>query len=76
MLLVLLNYYLNDFVFVCILFLVEKSLAKMNCLIACLSVCTSLIGRRIMLKSTELFYMKLHQKVIGVGESESAVSFN
>jgi hypothetical protein len=47
-----------------------------GCLLACLSVRTSLIGRRKMQKQMELFYIELDQRVIGGGEPESTVSFN
>ena len=44
-----------------ILFLVEKSLANINCLLACLYVRTSLIGPRIMREQKALLSINLDQ---------------
>ena len=62
-----------------VLFLVEKSLRRINCLLACLLAClcvrTSLIGPRIMWKQNRLFSVKLDRRVIEIEELESDVSF-
>ncbi len=59
-----------------ILFLVEKSLLKINCLLACLYVCTPLIGRNNNTKIKQMISWKPWVKLIGGEESESDVSFN
>ncbi len=59
---------------ICILFLVEKSLGKKNCLL----VCPHLTDWSKSIKEIywEIFFIKLEQRVIEGGQFESNVSFN
>jgi hypothetical protein len=58
------------------LFLVEKSLARINCLLDCLLVCPHVIDwSKNDMKTKGIIFHKTWSKVIQHGESESEVSF-